>query len=121
MRSKQQGPPAVYDLKAHLVWITKYRHKVLTKEVEKRVRMLVRQTCDARGLEIISEVEGRTSRKLQEEFPHLRKQDWGRHVWAIGYGAFSSGHVTDDINREYIKKHREHVNHQDDDFPVEWR
>jgi len=144
MRPKKHATHAVYDLKVHLVWITKYRYKVLTKDVGKRVRTLVRQTCDAKDIEIISGVvskdhvhlsisyppklsvseivkslKERTSRKIQQEFPHLRKQYWGRHFWAIGYGAFSSGHVTDDIIKEYIRKHREHMNHHDDDFPVE--
>ena len=118
MRPKKHAAHAVYDLKVHLVWITKYRYKVLTKDVGKRVRTLVRQTCAANDIEIIQGVvgkdhvhlyisyppklsvseimrllKGRTSRKLQREFPHSRKQYWGRHFWAIGYGAFSSGYV----------------------------
>ena len=115
-----------------------------TKPVGERIRDLIRQTCDAKDIEIIQGVisrehvhlyisyppklsvsdivkalKGRTSRKIQQEFPHLRKQYWGQHFWAIGYAAFSSGHVTDDIIQEYIKHHKEHANHNDDDFPVE--
>jgi len=33
--------------------------------------------------------------------------------------AFSSGHVTDEIIQEYIKRHDNHGNHNDDDFSVE--
>jgi len=47
------------------------------------------------------------------------KQCWGRHFWAIGYSAFSSGYLTEDMIREYIKGYREHQGHNDDDFPVE--
>jgi len=47
MRPKKPAPHAVYDLKVHLVWITKYRDQVLTKDVGKRLRTLVRQTCTA--------------------------------------------------------------------------
>jgi len=54
--------------------------------------------------EIMKLLKGRTSRKLQSEFPHLRKQYWGCHFWAIGYGAFSSGYITDDMIGEYIKE-----------------
>jgi len=36
---------AVYDLKYHVVWITKYRKPVLRGEVGLRLRELVRQTC----------------------------------------------------------------------------
>jgi putative transposase len=36
--------------------------------------------------DLVKRLKGRTSRRLQEEFPQLRKQYWGRHFWAIGYG-----------------------------------
>jgi putative transposase len=36
---------AVYSLKYHLVWITKYRKPVLRGEIARRLRELVRQTC----------------------------------------------------------------------------
>ncbi|MCI5188908.1 MAG: hypothetical protein D3905_03705 [Candidatus Electrothrix sp. AS4_5] len=29
---------------------------------------------------------------------------WGKHFWGIGYAAFSSGHVTDEMIRDFIKK-----------------
>ena len=144
MRPKRKAPHSVYDLKVHLVWITKYRYKVLTREVGERIREIIRQSCDAQDIEIIQGVvskdhihlylsyppklsvsdivkrlKGRTSRKIQQEFPHLSKTYWGRHFWAVGYAAFSSGHVTDEIIKEYIKHHKKHRNHQDDDFKVE--
>jgi len=37
----------------HFVWVTKYRYKVLTGELAKRVRELVRQTCEAFDIRII--------------------------------------------------------------------
>ena len=64
-------------------------------------------------------VTRRSSRKIQEEFPQLGKQYWGKHFWAIGYAAFSSGHVTDEMIREYLEKHDKHPNHHDDNFRVE--
>ncbi len=36
---------SVYDLKCHIVWITKYRKPVLRGEVGLRLRELIRQTC----------------------------------------------------------------------------
>jgi len=63
--------------------------------------------------------KGRSSKKLQEEFPQLGKNYWGKHFWAIGYAAFSSGHVTDEMIKEYIKEHENHPNHNDDSFKVE--
>ena len=144
MRSYRKSSHTVYDLKVHLIWITKYRHKVLTKDVGVRIRDLIRQVCDQNDLQIIqgrvskdhihlylsyppkisvSEIvrlcKGRSSRKIQEEFPQLGKIYWGKHFWAIGYAAFSSGHVTDEMIKEYLENHRQHPNHNDDDFVVE--
>lgn len=144
MRPYKTSSHTVHDLKVHLIWITKYRYKVLTKEVGYRTREIIRQVCDANNVEIIkgrvskdhvhlyvsyppkisvSEIvrrlKGRSSRKIQEEFPQLGKQYWGKHFWAIGYAAFSSGHVTDEMIQEYLEQHDKHSNHQDDDFKVE--
>ena len=43
-----------------------------------------------------------SSRVPLQEFPHLRKKFWGRHSWASGYLAVSSGTITDEMIREYI-------------------
>ena len=44
---------AVWDIKYHLIWITKYRYKVLRGEVAERARDLIRQICQAREVSII--------------------------------------------------------------------
>ncbi len=144
MKQYRKASHAVYDLKVHLVWITKYRYKVLTKNVGFRIREIIRQICDANDIAIIkgrvsqdhihlyvsyppklsvSEMvrlmKGRSSRKIQEEFPQLSKKYWGKHFWAIGYAAFSSGQVTDQMIQEYLSNHEKHPNHNDDDFKVE--
>ena len=55
--------------------------------------------------DIVKRLKGRTSRTLRQEFPELRKRYWGKHVWAIGYGAWSSGNITDDLVAEYGEHH----------------
>jgi putative transposase len=99
MRHYRKSSHTVHDLKVHLIWITKYRYDVLTKEVGYRTREIIRQVCDKNDIQIISGVvskdhvhlyvsyppkysvsdrvkwfKGRSSRKLQEEFPQLSKQ-----------------------------------------------
>jgi putative transposase len=69
--------------------------------------------------DMVRYLKGRSSRKIQEEFPQLGKIYWGKHFWGIGYAAFSSGHVTDEMIREYLDKHDTHPKHNDDDFKVE--
>ena len=48
MDEYRRGAYAVYDIKYHLVWITKYRYKVLRGRVAERTRDLIRQSCQAR-------------------------------------------------------------------------
>jgi len=144
MRSYRKSSHTVHDLKVHLIWITKYRYKVLTKEVGYRIREFIRQVREQNDIQIISGVvskdhvhlyisyppkysvsdmvrwfKGRSSRRIQEEFPQLGKRYWGKHFWGIGYAAFSSGTVTDEMIQEYLKHHEDHPNHQDDGFTVE--
>ena len=47
-----RGTHAVFDIKYHLVWITKYRYKILRGRVAERGRDLLRQICQAREVVI---------------------------------------------------------------------
>src|SRR5580692_6490587 len=128
MKSYRRGSHTVHDLKVHLIWIPKYRKKVLAGEVAIRVRDLLRQVAMERELHILSGkvakdhvhmfisyrpqqdisqivqwLKGTSSRVLLQEFAHLRKQFWGRHLWARGYFAVSSGTITDEMIQTYIQ------------------
>jgi putative transposase len=64
-------------------------------------------------------LKGISSRVLLQEFPHLRKRFWGRHLWARGYLAVSSGTITDEMIREYIDEQEgEHIA-DDSRFPID--
>ncbi|HPA86036.1 MAG TPA: IS200/IS605 family transposase [Deltaproteobacteria bacterium] len=127
MRRYRVGAHTKTDLKVHLVWVPKYRKKVLTGEVAIRVRDLLKQIAIEHELEVISGkvatdhvhmfisynpsqdiskivqwLKGISSRVMLSEFSHLRRQFWGRHLWARGYLAVSSGNVTDEIIQQYI-------------------
>jgi putative transposase len=56
---------------------------------------------------LVKYLKVKTSRKLQMEFPTLRKKYWGQHLWARGYFAVSTGNVTTEMIREYIEHHFE--------------
>lgn len=129
MRRYKTGAHTKTDLKVHLIWIPKYRKKVLRGEVAIRVRDILRQISFEHELDIISGkvasdhvhmfiayrptlqvskimqwLKGISSRIMLQEFPHLRKQFWGRHLWARGYLAVSSGNVTDELIQQYIEE-----------------
>ncbi len=63
-------------------------------------------------------MKGKSSRKVQQNFPELRKKYWGRHLWAAGYFVRTSGNVTDQMVKSYIDKH-EKKEEKFGDFQVE--
>jgi putative transposase len=130
MKQYTRGRHTVYYHRYHIVWITKYRFRVLTQPMKERVREIVAQVAEELGVEIengvvssdhihvfvsipphvpvseyVKQAKGRSSRKVQQEFPELRKRYWGRHFWARGYFSATSGNVTDDIINQYIDNH----------------
>ena len=138
----RKGPHTIYDIQYHFVWVTKYRYPVLRGEVAKRARELILQSCLSRDIKIIKGhvskdhvhilvscppglspskvmqyLKGRSSRLLQEEFPHLKKRYWGRHLWARGYFCATAGTVTQEQIKEYIEKHKHEP--LDDNFTIE--
>ena len=141
MTDYRHGSHTTFAIHLHIVWITKYRHKVLRGEVAERVRAIVREECRKSGVAIlqghispdpvhvmlsipphvtisrrIQRMKGKSSYRLLAECPHMRKRFWGRHVWARGYFCGSSGHVTDEVIKAYIAQQ----SHDSDDvFRIE--
>ena len=141
MQHYRKTSHSIYDIKYHLVWITKYRKPVLRGEISERCRALIREICKTKEVEILSGhvskdhihlfvsvppylsvsklmqlLKGKTSRKLLSEFKPLSQKFWGRHVWARGYFAASSGNVTDEVIMEYIRTQDQETS--DDNFEV---
>ena len=131
MPEYQRCAHAVYDIKYHLVWIVKYRHKVLRGRLAERARDLIRQTCEARKViiirgavspdhihtlvaappelspaKLVQYIKGRSSRRLQDEFPELRQQFWGQHLWGRGYFCATVGAVDEKTVQEYSEKQK---------------
>ena len=50
------GKHTVYCHRFHIVWITKYRYKVLRGALRERVRDIIRQVCEELGVTIVSGV-----------------------------------------------------------------
>ncbi|MCC8416964.1 MAG: IS200/IS605 family transposase, partial [Rickettsia endosymbiont of Bryobia graminum] len=55
--------------------------------------------------EFVQRAKGRTSRRIQQEFPELKKRYCGKHFWGRGYFITTSGHITDEVINEYINNH----------------
>ena len=142
-RVKRKASHTVYDMRVHLVWITKYRYKVLKGSIGIRIRELIRQYCCENDIYIlkcvvskdhvhlyisypphvsvsnmVKRIKGMTSRKIQQEYPELNQRYWGKHFWAVGYGCFSAGEVNDKIIQNYLNNHDTKYD-SDDNFVVE--
>ena len=138
----KQGSHTKYKIEYHFVWVTKYRYKVLVGDVGLRVRDLVRQTCEYLEIEILrgvvskdhvhllvsapptlapsiimKRIKGRTSTKIFNEYPLLKKKYWGQHFWARGYFCVTAGELTKEMIAEYLKHHFERKDN--DNFDVE--
>ena len=69
--------------------------------------------------ELMHRIKGRSSRKMFQEFGEIKRQFWGRHLWARGYFAASSGNVTDEVIKQYIESQGEKPpEDEDDNFKV---
>ena len=144
MRRYRYGAHTKTDLKVHLIWIPKYWKKVLVGPVALRVRDLIRQIATEHELTILSGkvardhvhvflsyrphpdlstivqwLKGISSRVLLQEFAHLRKAFWGKHFWARGYLAVSSGTITDEMIQQYIDEQEGEPVHDDSQFPID--
>ncbi len=142
MEENRHGHHTISRLTAHIVWITKYRYHVLGGDIKIRCRDLLVQICDAEDVpilkgvvskdhvhmhleyrprlslsDLVKRLKGRArSRLLQSEFPHLKKRYWGNHLWGIGYGAWSTGNITDEVVQEYLEHHRHSSNKDNNPF-----
>ena len=46
--------------------------------------------------DIVKMLKGQSSRLRQKEYPHLKNKYWGQYFWAAGYGAWSTGDLTEE-------------------------
>ena len=132
MPDYRKGAHTVYDIQYHFVWVTKYRYKILKGEVAERARELIRQICMSRHVTIgqghvsvdhvhvlvscppllspaklVQYLKGSSSRKLQEEFVHLRKR----------YFCATVGTITQEQVKAYIEQHE--LQSPDENFSIE--
>lgn len=116
-----------YSIAYHLVWIPKYRRKVLTGEVQKATKELIAQCCQRHALtllaletdedhvhvlvsapprfspaEIANLLKGYSARYLRERFPHLKRVCGKDHLWTQAYYVGTAGNVSAEVIQRYI-------------------
>jgi len=117
-----------YNISYHIVWIPKYRKRVITPKVEERFKILILEKIEFLGLPppvidcmpdhvhlfiksdtnttvsyIIKMLKGYTSFILRKEFSELNKY---KALWAPGYFCESIGNITEETVVRYIKNQK---------------
>lgn len=143
MQNYRKGAHTLYDLKYHIVWVTKYRKPILTTRRAIRTRDLIREIARSKNVQIlkghvskdhvhlflsvppslsiatlVQYLKGKTSRKLLMEDKALAKTNWGQHLWARGYFATTSGVVTDETIMNYIENQDDEILDREDGFSI---
>ena len=126
------GAHTKHKLRYHLVWVPKYRKRVLIGKLAERLRELLFQAAEVNEWRIeelsvvkdhihlliqirpdkavshvVQILKGGTSRLLRTEFPELEEFLWGDSLWADGYFAESVGVADERMIRKYIREQKQ--------------
>ena len=118
---------AVWKCKYHVVWCPKYRFRILTGDIGRSIRDIIKQLCEWKSieilegnvqkdhlhlvllvppkysiLEVVGFLKGKAAIKIFDMHLELKRRYWGRHFWARGYCVSTVGLDEDQI-RQYVK------------------
>ena len=126
----RRGRHVVFSLHVHLVFVTKYRRKVFTKEILDDMRQIFESVCtdfEAQLVEfdggndhvhllvnyppkvsiskLVNSLKGVSSRMIRRKnYPSIREKLWGGALWSPSYFAGSCGGAPISIIRQYIEQ-----------------
>lgn len=118
----------VYKCDYHIVWVPKYRFRILKDGVKDMVDKDIRLLCEWKGCEVeelnvqedhvhlmvsippkvsvsvlMGTLKGKLAIKLFKSYPGLKKKPyWGNHFWARGYFVSTIG-LDEEVIRRYVK------------------
>ena len=124
----KKGRGYVYAIQYHVVWCVKYRKKLLYQEIEQRLKELLIEQSITHGFHIVTmetdgdhvhmliecspqhfipsmmkALKGNTARFLFKEFPSLKKELWGGHLWNPSYFICTVSDRTEEQIKTYIE------------------
>ena len=126
-----KGSSTKHRLMYHVVWIPKYRKRVLRGKVALRIRELIYEASkmnmwwveeikimvdhihlliqirpNERLSKVVNQIKGGTSRMIRKEYPELEEFLWGDSFWADGYFAETIGVKDYKETKKYIRDQR---------------
>lgn len=128
--SIRHGRHCVFLMHVHLVFVTKYRRDVFTKEILDDLRTIFARVCANFEAELaqfdgeddhvhllvnyppkvavsalVNSLKGVSSRMIRKNnYPSLRKKLWGGALWSPSYFAGSCGGAPIETVRQYIQQ-----------------
>ena len=126
------GRGYVYSIQYHIVWCVKYRHKVITEQIENKLIEILNKIADDNGFQIlecnadkdhihllvncspqhyipdmIKALKGVSARMVMKEFgEELKKKLWGGHLWNPSYFVATVSENTEEQIRKYIQNQK---------------
>ena len=126
----RHGRHCVFLMHVHLVFVTKYRREVFTKEILNDLHVIFAQTCldfEAELIEfdgeddhvhllvnyppkvavsnLVNSLKGVSSRLVRKKnYPSIQKKLWGNALWSPSYFAGSCGGAPITVIRQYIEQ-----------------
>jgi len=125
---KNAGCHAIYSLQFHYVACVKYRRKVFTAPISKRLKQINLSVAEKFGVKIIEQevaedhihilfsskpqlqlskfinsLKSVSARLLFREFPQIKQKLWAGHLWSPSYFLASAGEVTLDVLKKYVE------------------
>ena len=126
------GRGYVYSIQYHIVWCIKFRHIIITEQIENRLIEIVNKIADDNGFQIlecnidkdhihllvncspqhyipdmIKALKGVSARLLMKEFgEELKRKLWGGHLWNPSYFVATVSENTEEQIRKYIQNQK---------------
>ena len=120
-----------YNCTYHVVFIPKYRRKVMMGQLRSEVAEIIKKVCELVGVQLIrggvckdhvhlylsvapkmsistvmSKIKGKSALMIFDRHPEMRGK-LGRHFWARGYYVETVGNVNEEAIKEYIRLQEE--------------
>ena len=112
----------------HIVWLPKYRKKVLKGRIKDRVESLLRECAEVNNWEIqelnvqidhvhiviqlppsisvskaVQLLKGLSSKVIRDELPEIKKYLWGNDFWADGFFSETVGYCSEETVLNYVR------------------
>lgn len=125
------GRGYVYSIQYHLVWCTKYRHKVLHNEIENKLKKIIGEIAKDNDItieeiktdldhihilincspqhyipNIVKALKGVSARLLFKEYPELKSKLWSGHLWNPSYFVATVSENTEEQIKDYIRSQK---------------